>query len=125
MMVIHLDEFVIECFTVETDEFCEGYPHSLTPTPGYWIECSRQSGRGSHSHGIREESQEDSSHETSEDDQDHLAGKTDTADTENPEPLDDASDTTTDRAGRRVQLVHQHIQVVPIVGSFIFIALVK
>lgn len=25
-----------------TDEFCEEYPHSLIPTPGYWIECSRQ-----------------------------------------------------------------------------------
>ena len=24
-----------------TDEFCEGYPHKLIPTPGYWIECSR------------------------------------------------------------------------------------
>ncbi|CAH0625546.1 unnamed protein product [Chrysodeixis includens] len=23
-------------------EFCEEYPHSLIPTPGYWIECSRQ-----------------------------------------------------------------------------------
>lgn len=25
-----------------TDEFCEEYPHNLIPTPGYWIECSRQ-----------------------------------------------------------------------------------
>ncbi|CAB3247222.1 unnamed protein product [Arctia plantaginis] len=24
------------------DEFCEEYPHSLIPTPGYWVECSRQ-----------------------------------------------------------------------------------
>lgn len=23
------------------DEFCDGYPHNLIPTPGYWIECSR------------------------------------------------------------------------------------
>ena len=23
------------------DEFCDGYPHNLKPTPGYWIECSR------------------------------------------------------------------------------------
>uniref|UniRef100_A0A182KDZ1 Rap-GAP domain-containing protein n=1 Tax=Anopheles christyi TaxID=43041 RepID=A0A182KDZ1_9DIPT len=23
-------------------EFCEDYPHNLIPTPGYWIECSRQ-----------------------------------------------------------------------------------
>lgn len=51
------------CFS---DEFCEGYPHNFTPTPGYWIECSRQSGpsRGRSSeqqHGIKEEgSQEDS-----------------------------------------------------------------
>nr|XP_029736097.1 uncharacterized protein LOC109413887 [Aedes albopictus] len=26
----------------ETYEFCEDYPHNLIPTPGYWIECSRQ-----------------------------------------------------------------------------------
>ncbi|KAG5682141.1 hypothetical protein PVAND_011515 [Polypedilum vanderplanki] len=25
-----------------SDEFCEEYPHALIPTPGYWIECSRQ-----------------------------------------------------------------------------------
>lgn len=25
-----------------TDEFCEEFPHNLIPTPGYWIECSRQ-----------------------------------------------------------------------------------
>lgn len=25
-----------------TDEFCEKFPHNLIPTPGYWIECSRQ-----------------------------------------------------------------------------------
>ncbi|CAL8144483.1 unnamed protein product [Orchesella dallaii] len=25
-----------------SDEFCEEYPHQLIPTPGYWIECSRQ-----------------------------------------------------------------------------------
>ncbi|XP_055856692.1 uncharacterized protein LOC129919732 isoform X1 [Episyrphus balteatus] len=25
-----------------SDEFCEEYPHNLMPTPGYWIECSRQ-----------------------------------------------------------------------------------
>lgn len=24
------------------DEFCEEYPHNLIPTPGYWVECSRQ-----------------------------------------------------------------------------------
>ncbi|CAH2210230.1 jg4833 [Pararge aegeria aegeria] len=24
------------------NEFCEEYPHNLIPTPGYWIECSRQ-----------------------------------------------------------------------------------
>lgn len=25
-----------------SDEFCEDFPHNLIPTPGYWIECSRQ-----------------------------------------------------------------------------------
>ena len=24
-----------------SEEFCEYYPHSLIPNPGYWIECSR------------------------------------------------------------------------------------
>ncbi|EEB14429.1 rap GTPase-activating protein, putative [Pediculus humanus corporis] len=24
------------------NEFCEEFPHNLIPTPGYWIECSRQ-----------------------------------------------------------------------------------
>lgn len=24
------------------DEFCEEFPHNLHPTPGYWVECSRQ-----------------------------------------------------------------------------------
>lgn len=28
--------------TVILDEFCEEFPHNLIPTPGYWIECSRQ-----------------------------------------------------------------------------------
>jgi len=23
------------------DEFCDGYPHNMLPTPGYWVECSR------------------------------------------------------------------------------------
>lgn len=27
---------------VFSDEFCEEFPHSFIPTPGYWIECSRQ-----------------------------------------------------------------------------------
>ena len=26
---------------VFVDEFCDGFPHNLIPTPGYWIECSR------------------------------------------------------------------------------------
>ncbi|XP_076398161.1 rap GTPase activating protein radish isoform X1 [Megachile rotundata] len=25
-----------------SDEFCNEFPHNLVPTPGYWIECSRQ-----------------------------------------------------------------------------------
>lgn len=29
-------------FFVISDEFCEEYPHNLIPTPGYWVECSRQ-----------------------------------------------------------------------------------
>ena len=26
---------------MSTDEFCDGYPHNMLPTPGYWVECSR------------------------------------------------------------------------------------
>lgn len=29
-------------FFATADEFCEEYPHNLIPTPGYWVECSRQ-----------------------------------------------------------------------------------
>lgn len=99
------------------DEFCEGYPHSLTPTPGYWIECSRQSGRGGQSHGIREESQEDSSPETSID-REHEEDEVDT-NVGDAELCDDSSVATTDHAGRQIQLVHQHIQVVALVRSSI------
>ena len=28
-------------FVLSTDEFCDGYPHNMLPTPGYWVECSR------------------------------------------------------------------------------------
>ena len=28
-------------FNSIVDEFCDGFPHNLIPTPGYWIECSR------------------------------------------------------------------------------------
>ena len=24
-----------------SEEFCDKYPHTLVPTPGYWLECSR------------------------------------------------------------------------------------
>lgn len=34
--------YVRICFLCNADEFCEEYPHNLHPTPGYWIECSRQ-----------------------------------------------------------------------------------
>ena len=27
--------------TLFSDEFCDGYPHNMLPTPGYWVECSR------------------------------------------------------------------------------------
>ena len=103
------------------DEFCEGYPHSLTPTPGYWIECSRQSGPGQ-SYGIREESQEDSSHEDSchegsfqersEEDQSQNEEQEAVPGSSAGEPFNSTSSSSTDRAGRKVQLVHQHIQVI-------------
>ena len=124
--------FICFVFGIKTDEFCEGYPHNFTPTPGYWIECSRQSGRGSRrSHGIQEEgSQEDSSpsgdDDDDDDDEDSRAGQDEE---ENDVGIQTEKDgqrhangstsvfTSTDsagpsdRAGRKVQLVHQHIQV--------------
>lgn len=34
---------IIKCdYYLFADEFCEEYPHNLIPTPGYWVECSRQ-----------------------------------------------------------------------------------
>lgn len=132
-------------WTILTDEFCEGYPHNFTPTPGYWIECSRQSGRGRRNHGIQEEgSQDDSSRgdeeEDDEDDEDDEDGdlldpagqaeRTDQNDHSGnstgdkdatSEPSQHANGGTSvftstesapsDRTGRKVQLVHQHIQV--------------
>nr|NP_001285178.1 radish, isoform K [Drosophila melanogaster]AHN59648.1 radish, isoform K [Drosophila melanogaster] len=44
-----------------SDEFCEEYPHNLMPTPGYWIECSRQKITMPTPHTIWDES--DSEHE--------------------------------------------------------------
>ena len=32
---------VLLYIVIFTDEFCDGFPHNLMPTPGYWIECSR------------------------------------------------------------------------------------
>ena len=127
------------------DEFCDGYPHNFTPTPGYWIECSRQSGRAGRrrNHGIQEEgSQEDSnspSDEEDDDDDDEEEGEKEREENDNgtgiqTDSFDCASSgqlnqrhangvasvfTSTDsigagpsdRSGRKVQLVHQHIQV--------------
>ncbi|XP_055608146.1 uncharacterized protein LOC129755598 [Uranotaenia lowii] len=44
-----------------SDEFCEDYPHNLIPTPGYWIECSRQKISFPNQHTIWDDS--DSDHE--------------------------------------------------------------
>lgn len=48
-------------FILIADEFCEDYPHNLMPTPGYWIECSRQKITLPTPHTIWDES--DSEHE--------------------------------------------------------------
>ncbi len=132
-------------FYGNVDEFCEGYPHNFTPTPGYWIECSRQSGRGSRrNHGIQEEgSQEDSSpsgdddeEEEDDDDDDDEGDESRAGQEENDNGVGiqttdcdgfggsqrhanggtsvfTSTDSAgpSDRAGRKVQLVHQHIQV--------------
>lgn len=45
ILVRHLgqhDSITFYSFPLLTDEFCEEFPHNLIPTPGYWIECSRQ-----------------------------------------------------------------------------------
>ena len=52
-----------------SDEVCDSWPHKLIPTPGYWIECSRQAGGRDHQEeppegyrdgGIREVEEEES-----------------------------------------------------------------
>ncbi|RZC40712.1 hypothetical protein BDFB_005088, partial [Asbolus verrucosus] len=51
-------------------EFCEEFPHNFIPTPGYWIECSRQKIT---SDTIWDESESD--HEIQEgDEEDHTDG---------------------------------------------------
>uniref|UniRef100_A0A8D8EV68 Rap1 GTPase-activating protein 1 n=1 Tax=Culex pipiens TaxID=7175 RepID=A0A8D8EV68_CULPI len=40
-----------------SDEFCEDYPHNLIPTPGYWIECSRQKIAFANQHTIWDDSE--------------------------------------------------------------------
>ncbi|KZS14586.1 Rap1 GTPase-activating protein [Daphnia magna] len=57
---------------VSNHEFCDGYPHNFTPTPGYWIECSRQSARAGRrrNHGIQEEGSQDNSNSASDDEDD-------------------------------------------------------
>jgi hypothetical protein len=133
-----------------SDEFCDGYPHNFTPTPGYWIECSRQSGRADRrrNHGIQEEgSQEDSNSPSDEedddddDDDDEEEGEKEREENDNGTGIqtdsfdggassgqlnqrhangginsvftstDSVGAGTSDRSGRKVQLVHQHIQV--------------
>lgn len=54
LLLIHLFIYMFIPLNLETkngmlytcclisDEFCEEFPHNLIPTPGYWIECSRQ-----------------------------------------------------------------------------------
>ncbi|XP_065081699.1 uncharacterized protein rsh isoform X2 [Ochlerotatus camptorhynchus] len=42
-----------------SDEFCEDYPHNLIPTPGYWIECSRQKISFPNQHTIWDDSESD------------------------------------------------------------------
>lgn len=127
------------------DEFCDGYPHNFTPTPGYWIECSRQSARAGRrrNHGIQEEGSQDNSNSASDDEDDDeeeegdgQAGRedndngtgvqTDSFDGAGCSQLNQrhpngvtsvftSTDTVgagpSDRSGRKVQLVHQHIQV--------------
>ncbi|KAL1397447.1 hypothetical protein pipiens_002519 [Culex pipiens pipiens] len=43
--------------TSTQDEFCEDYPHNLIPTPGYWIECSRQKIAFANQHTIWDDSE--------------------------------------------------------------------
>ena len=87
--------------------------------PGYWIECSRQSGRGqchSDDDGIQEESQEESNQDPSEVEEERDEKTLSQADQEDGAEMEAgqgaSGSSTTDRiTGRRVHLVHQHIQV--------------
>lgn len=42
VLKVYLMFIFVFCYVSFADEFCEEYPHTLIPTPGYWIECSRQ-----------------------------------------------------------------------------------
>lgn len=46
-------------FILFSDEFCEEYPHALIPTPGYWIECSRQKFAQINQHTLWDDSESD------------------------------------------------------------------
>lgn len=118
--------------TRRTDEFCEGYPHNLVPTPGYWIECSRQSRRGrcSTDHGIQEENSQEADDTCSSGDEEAGAGAEGRPDEEDDDAKDSGAATAKSSstssgqrghngssvfaasetgAGRKVQ--HQNIQV--------------
>ncbi|XP_035704947.1 uncharacterized protein LOC110846270 isoform X3 [Folsomia candida] len=58
-----------------SDEFCEEYPHQLIPTPGYWIECSRQNQNRGNPNVWDEQSESDfqeKEEEDSKDDEDEV-----------------------------------------------------
>ncbi len=153
-----------EIFFLILDEFCDGYPHNFTPTPGYWIECSRQSGRNLAEEDEEDEQQQEEDEEedddlhhriteegSQEDDEGVVGGSSSSGrkDSENAikKPINSSlsggveavssnggsattvssnfnTSTDTDRtggaSGRRVQLVHQHIQVINTIQKYIF-----
>lgn len=63
-----------------SDEFCEEFPHNFIPTPGYWIECSRQKIT---SDTIWDESETDHDNEIQEGEEDEENMTNDTVDHEN------------------------------------------
>ncbi|CAG7815148.1 unnamed protein product, partial [Allacma fusca] len=93
-----------------SDEFCEEYPHNLIPTPGYWIECSRQKITSANNpNSIWDEQSESDFQEKEEDSK------------EEDEAEDDDNDGGDSEDGKsRKRRNHQNIQV-----SSLFISLVS
>lgn len=59
LCIVFIQFYFLFIILNDLDEFCEEYPHNLIPTPGYWIECSRQKIAQLNQHTIWDDSESD------------------------------------------------------------------